>query len=228
MRQQRQQPAPISSERGVREDESDLGPLPAPARPSVPRPQPQAKAEGGIILPDPFMESPLANRGEAGEELDGMEELGPQLNWVSLDAPRGLLVCKNLDLEVPEFVGSILESRVVRVMKNADGEVTCASSNRLTADVGRPGRECATCEDRDESCQTRWWIAWKEEESGLVFAHTLSQTGTLNFTRYVNSLQRDGLKPSQVPTRIFVEEAARRKTGTPYRRLQFERSDPFA
>ncbi len=31
-----------------------------------------------------------------------------------------------------------------------------------------------------------------------------------------------------VSTRLFVEEAKRQKTGTLYRRLQFEKSDPFA
>jgi len=146
---------------------------------------------------------------------------------VSLDAPRGLLVCKNLDMEVKEFVGTIVESRVVRVMKDKDGGVFCASSNRQTADVGRPGRECGPCEDRDGCCFPRWWIAWREEESGQTFAHTLSQTGTMNFTRYAAKLKRDGHVPSEVVTRIFVEEARRQKAGTVYRRLQFEQDDPF-
>ena len=87
-----------------------------------------------------------ANLAEEAElshmELDGQEELGRLLNWVSLDAPRGLLVCQNLGLEVSEFIGTILESRVVRVMKDSDGTVFCASANRLVADTGRPGREC--------------------------------------------------------------------------------------
>ena len=176
-------------------------------------------------LPAPPTSAEEAER--SAMELGGMDELGPLLNWVSLDAPRGLLVCKNLDLEVGEFVGTILESRVVRVMKDGDGTVFCASSNRMVADTGRPGRECLSCEDRGEHCFPRWWIAWTEEESGMVFAHTLSQTGTLNFTRYVGKLKREGLLPSQVVTRLFVEEAKRQKTGTSYRRLQFEQSDPF-
>jgi len=179
-------------------------------------------------VPDAMQHSPLAVSSGPAPELDGQEELGPNLNWVSLDAPRGLLVCKNLDLEVTQFVGTLVESRVVRVMKDNDGTVFCASSNRSVADVGRPGRECATCEDRSESCFPRWWIAWQEEDSGQVFAHTLSQTGTLNFTRYVSKLERQGLKPSQTLTRLFVEEARRQKAGTVYRRLQFEQHDPFA
>ena len=126
-----------------------------------------------------------------------------------------------------EFVGTIVESRVVRVMKDKDGGVFCASSNRQTADVGRPGRECGPCEDRNGCCFPRWWIAWREEESGQVFAHTLSQTGTMNFTRYAAKLKRDGHAPSDVVTRIFVEEARRQKAGTVYRRLQFEQDDPF-
>ncbi len=187
---------------------------------------PQGAEQEGTVLADAMQNSPLTASGHA-PELDGQEELGAQLCWVSLDAPRGLLVCKNLDLEVKEFVGTIVESRVVRVMKDKDGGVFCASSNRQTADVGRPGRECGPCEDRDGCCFPRWWIAWREEESGQVFAHTLSQTGTMNFTRYAAKLKREGLVPSQVQTRLFVEEARRQKAGTVYRRLQFERDDPF-
>ena len=118
------------------------------------------------------MQKSLLSISSHAPELDGLEELGPQLAWVSLDAPRGLLVCKNLDMEVSEFVGTILESRVVRVMKDndekdkdekdKDGGVFCASSNRQTADVGRPGRECGSCEDRNGCCFPRWWIAWRE------------------------------------------------------------------
>jgi len=182
----------------------------------------------GTTLPDAMQQSPLAAGSGQAPELDGQEELGPSLNWVSLDAPRGMLVCKNLDLEVTEFIGTVVESRVVRVMKDNDGTVFCASSNRSVADVGRPGRECGPCEDRGEGCFARWWIAWQEEDSGQVFAHTLSQTGTLNFSRYVGKLERLGLKPSQTVTRLYVEEARRQKAGTVYRRLQFEQHDPFA
>ncbi len=178
------------------------------------------------------MQESLLSVSSHAPELDGLEELGPQLAWVSLNAPRGLLVCKNLDMEVSEFVGTIVESRVVRVMKDKDerdkdGGVFCASSNRQTADVGRPGRECGFCEDRNGCCFPRWWIAWREEESGQTFAHTLSQAGTMNFTRYAAKLRRDGHVPSDVVTRIFVEEARRHKAGTAYRRLQFEQDDPF-
>ena len=180
----------------------------------------------GTELTDEMQETALTASGPA-PELDGLEELGPQLAWVSLDAPRGLLVCKNLDLEVAEFVGTIIESRVVRVMKDKDGGVYCASSNRITADLGRPGKECASCEDRAGGCFPRWWIAWQEEKSGQVFAHTLSQTGTLNFTRYAAKLKRDGHVPSEVVTRLFAEEARRQKAGTVYRCIQFEQDDPF-
>ncbi len=199
----------------------------------VPDATPSNAAPRDTALSDAMQSSRLTALGHSAEigrsaELEGQEELGPQLAWVSLDAPRGLLVCKNLDLEVTEFIGTIIESRVVRVMKDKDGGVFCASSNRLTADVGRPGRECAPCEDRGSCCFPRWWIAWQEEETGQIFAHTLSQTGTLNFTRYAARLGREGLTPSQVTTRLFVEEARRQKAGTVYRRLQFERDDPFA
>jgi hypothetical protein len=62
-------------------------------------------------------------------------------------------------------------------------------------------------------------------ETGLVFAHTLSQTGSMNFHRYANQLLAEGLLPAEALTRIFVEEARRQKTNTPYRRIQFERLD---
>lgn len=191
-----------------------------------PKKQEMAGKQDLALKSDAMQESSLSAAGPA-PELDGQEELGPQLAWVSLDAPRGLLVCKNLDLEVAEFVGTIIESRVVRVMKDKDGGVFCASSNRIAADLGRPGKECASCEDRTGGCFPRWWIAWQEEDTGQVFAHTLSQTGTLNFTRYVAKLKREGLTPSQTVTHLFVEEARRQKAGTTYRRLQFERDDPF-
>lgn len=197
-------------------------------RTSAPLPKQEAilpKQEA--ILKNDVMQESLLSAASPVPELDGQEELGPQLAWVSLDAPRGLLVCKNLDLEVAEFVGTIIESRVVRVMKDKDGGVYCASSNRIAADLGRPGKECAFCEDRAGACFPRWWIAWQEETSGQVFAHTLSQTGTLNFTRYAAKLKREGLTPSQTVTRLFVEEARRQKIGTTYRRIQFEREDPF-
>lgn len=232
MRTQQRPSAAQPRERAEDHVSDDLS-LPAPssqrrngngAQPPVSAPQ-GADPEGAVLA-DAMQDSPLAASGSA-PELDGQEELGAQLCWVSLDAPRGLLVCKNLDLEVKEFVGTIVESRVVRVMKDKDGGVFCASSNRQTADVGRPGRECGPCEDRDGCCFPRWWIAWREEESGQVFAHTLSQTGTMNFSRYAAKLRRDGHVPSDVVTRIFVEEARRQKAGTTYRRLQFEQDDPF-
>ncbi|MCC7495880.1 MAG: hypothetical protein IT204_26240, partial [Fimbriimonadaceae bacterium] len=121
--------------------------------------------------------------------------------------------------------GTILESRVVRVMKDEDGNVLCGSVDRLCSDTGRAGKVCVTCEDREAHCFARWWIAWQDLDSGLVFAHTLSQTGSLNFNRYANMLLAEGLEPGQVLTRLFVEEAKRTKTNTVYRRIQFERLD---
>lgn len=159
------------------------------------------------------------------EELNGIHEFGLMRNWVSFDAQRGKLVCRNLNAEYDEFVGTILESRVVRVMKDEDGNIVCSAVDRVTADTGRPGRLCEVCEDRDSHCFRRWWIAWQDLETGLVFAHTLSQTGSLNFNRYANGLLSQGLLPSQVLTRIFVEEARRQKANTVYRRVQFEGLD---
>jgi hypothetical protein len=158
-------------------------------------------------------------------QLNGIEEFAHMRNWVSFDNQRGKLVCRNLNFDTDEFTGMILESRVVRVLKDEDGNVFCSSTDRLVSDTGRPGYVCQTCEDRDATCFPRWWIAWQELDSGLIFAHTLSQTGSLNFNRYANGLLREGVQPGQVLTRIFVEEAKRKKTNATYRRVQFERMD---
>lgn len=200
----------------------------------------------GQKVGDAMQASRLTARSHA-PELDGQEELGPPLAWVSLDVPRGLLVCRNPGLEARQFIGTVAESRVVRVMKERDekereGTVLCASSDRLIADLGRPGRECSACEEKGAFCFPRWWIAWQggerqyEEEqyegSGQIFAHTLSRTGTLNFTRYAARLRREGLTPGQVTTRLFVEEACRQTAGAVRRHIQFERvtseDEPFA
>ena len=190
----------------------------------------------GQKVGDAMQASRLTARSHA-PELDGQEELGPPLAWVSLDVPRGLLVCRNPGLEVRQFIGIIAESRVVRVMKERDekdreGAVLCASSDRRTADLGRPGRECAACEEKGAFCFPRWWIAWQCIETGQVFAHTLCRTGTLNFTRYAAGLRREGLTPGQVTTRLFVEDACRQTAGAVRRHVQFERvtsdEEPFA
>ncbi len=171
-------------------------------------------------------------------ELDGQEEMGPPLAWVSLEAERGLLVCDALGLEVRQFIGTVAGSRVVRVMQDGDGTVLCASSDRLMADIGRPGRECQACEEKGACCFPRWLIAWQEvvmgqdEGSGQIFTHTLCRTGTLNFTRYAARLRREGLTPGRVTTRLFVEDAGRQTPGPVRRHVQFERvtseEEPFA
>ena len=220
----------LSTENPFTEDDPFI-PMPSAICRSTAIGMPESAMSDDTVHADAMQESLLSVSSHA-PELDGLEELGPQLAWVSLDAPRGLLVCKNIDVEVSEFVGTIVESRVVRVMKDNDekdndGGAFCASSNRQTADVGRPGRECNSCDDRNGCCFPRWWIAWREEESGQTFAHTLSQAGTMNFTRYAAKLKRDGHAPSEVVTRIFVEEARRQKAGTVYCWLQFEQEDLF-
>lgn len=196
----------------------------ASKRDAAPQPHDEPRLNGGGPTATIEPRSPIYNLPELpANELHGIEEFGTQRNWVSFDAQRGKLICRNLGAEYEEFTATILESHVVRVMKDEDGNVFCASSDRLMADTGREGRLCETCEDRGVSCFPRWWIAWEEADSGLVFAHTLSQTGSMNFMRYVNALLKDGAYPSQVFTRLFVEEAKRHKTNTLYRRLQFER-----
>jgi len=183
---------------------------------------PTAPASASVVpVAGPLSHLPALPAGQ----LDGIEEFGLMRNWVSFDAQRGKLLCRNLGGEYDEFVGLLLESRVVRVMKDEDGNVLCGSGDRVSADTGRPGRCCGTCEDRETHCFPRWWIAWQDIDSGLVFAHTLSQTGSLNFNRYANQLLAQGLQPAEVLTRIFVEEARRAKTNTVYRRVAFERLD---
>lgn len=183
-----------------------------------------APPETGDLPPNDLPNMPQLPALPRGE-LDGIHEFGFMRNWVSFDPQRGRFVCRNLNAEYEEFVGNVLESRVVRVMKDEDGNVLCGSHNRVTADAGRPGRICEPCEDRDVRCFPRWLIVWQELESGLLFAHTLSQTGSFNFNCYANALLKEGNAPSQVLTRIFVEDAKRQKTSTLYRRVQFERMD---
>jgi hypothetical protein len=85
--------------------------------------------------------------------------------------------------------------------------------------------DCSLCEDRGVSCLPRWWIAFQPVDSELIYAHTLSLTGSTNFNIYANVLLKEGLMPSQVTPGIFVEEARRKKTNVLYRRVQFERAD---
>jgi len=169
---------------------------------------------------------------------------GPDLHWVSLDPQTGRLVCPSLGLDVEEFTGRITGSRLVRVFGGGQGEhdengqdeeesggALCASENRRVADHGRPGRECAGCEDR-RVCTPRWRIVWEgygEEPCSrlafaqITFAHTLSAAGTVSFTRYALALRREGLRPQEVLTRLSVEELRRPGAGTLYRRLRFEK-----
>jgi len=169
---------------------------------------------------------------------------GPHPQWVSLDARTGRLVCPSLGLEADEFTGRITRSRLVRVFGSSQGEhdenkqdeeesggALCASENRRVADHGRPGRECAGCEDR-RVCTPRWRIVWEErgEEPGsrlasarMTFAHTLSAAGTVSFTRYALALRREGLRPQEVLTRLSVEELRPAGAETLHRRLRFEK-----
>ena len=80
-------PPLVRQRNGTTPSERALAPL--PKQNDVPKQDP-------ILKNDAMQESSLSSAGPA-PELDGQEELGPQLAWVSLDAPRGLLVCKNLD-----------------------------------------------------------------------------------------------------------------------------------
>jgi hypothetical protein len=212
-------------------------------------PPPPKEEDGG-----PFAEGDLP-------EEDEEERPQAQLHWVYLDAWTGRLLCPSLGIEAACLTGRIIESRLVSVFQDTKGQdidnqdsdvgslecmVLCASSNRLVADFGRPGRECASCLDRHGVCSPRWRLIWtepkgEEEQSngkwagtGLFFAHTLSVTGTLHFTRYRLTLRRSRRKVGQVLTRLFVEESRREtKTGegwlagasTVHRHLQFQEVD---
>jgi len=191
---------------------------------------------------------PSADAGGPFAERDSPADKdapGPSPQWVSLDARTGRLVCPSLGLEADEFTGRITRSRLVRVFGSRQGEqdentqdeeegggALCASENRQVADHGRPGRECAGCEDR-RVCTPRWRIVWEahpEEEPGsrlasarTTFAHTLSAAGTVSFTRYALALRREGLRPQKVLTRLSVEELPRSGAETPHRRLRFEK-----
>lgn len=188
------------------------------------------RPEYAVAETDPTSHAALVPALPAGlaavpaDQLDGMDEFGALRNWVSFDAQRGLFTCKALNREYAEFTGVVIASQVVRVLKDEDGNVQCASFDRVSANTGRPGKVCAVCEDR-ERCGLRWWVCWHDQATGELFAHTLSQTGSLNFQRYARLLLQEQLLPSQVLTRIYVEEARRLKTNTVYRRVQFARLD---
>jgi hypothetical protein len=187
-----------------------------------------AREDGAMIAPPvpPVVPGLPANMPVLPpEQLNGIQEFGLMRNWVSFDAQRGKFICRNLNTEHDEYVGTIIESRVVRVMKDEDGNIICSAANRTISDTGRSGRVCESCEDRDLHCFPRWWIAWQDMESGLVFAHTLSQTGSLNFNRLANGLLSEGMLPSQALVRIHSEEARRRNNNSLYRRVQFARLD---
>ena len=178
--------------------------------------------------PDAAAGAPFA---EEGPPEDGLLKDGPPSppRWVSLDARRGRLVCAGLGLETDYLVGRIAEKRLVRVFADgtddAEGEgALCASSDRLVADHGRPGRECSGCTDQG-ACTPRWRILWEEPGTGLAFAHTLSAADTVRLTRYVLALRREGLRLPDVLTRIAVEEV--RRPGTEQVRwcLRFENAD---
>ena len=189
-------------------------------------PLPPSAEDGG-----PFAEGDLpAMREEEG--------LRAQLHWVSLDARTGRLLCPSLSLEAAHLTGRITEKRLVRVFTDGhgagrhgeeEGGALCASSDRRVADHGRPGRECAWCEDLG-ACTPRWRVAWEEcgdEEpgTGLVFAHTLSAADTVRLTRYALALRREGLRLQEVLTRISTEELIGPGSQDARWRLRFEKAD---
>ncbi|MEM0504016.1 MAG: hypothetical protein QXT58_04830 [Archaeoglobaceae archaeon] len=163
------------------------------------------------------------------KELNGWEEFASSsLFWVSLNPQKGVIECRRLGLEWSEILCQIVDCRVIRVAKDNEGVVFCYSLDREQATERNPYYEgttvCAECPYRDRECSHRWWIAFVVPEyPDILLAHTLSRMGSLNFHIYAHKLIREGLSPSQVLTRIFVEEARRRKQGTLYRRLAFEK-----
>jgi len=175
---------------------------------------------------DPF------SRGDLPADRDGNgHKLLPYA--VSLDARTGRLVCPRLGLEAEELITRITHKHLIRVFaggvwdeygqdEEEDGGALCASENRRVADHGRPGRECAGCEDRSV-CTPRCRIVWEEPGSRRAFAHTLSAAGTIQFTRYALALRREGLRPPEVLTRLSVEERYRTGAGSTQRHLRFEK-----
>jgi len=180
---------------------------------------------------------PSAADGDPFAE-EGPPEYGPHIPpcWVSLDARLGRLVCARLDLTADQLVGRITEKRLVRVFADGHGKgehdneheegggALCASSDRRTADHGRPGRECAGCADRG-ACTPRWRILWVEPGAGLAFAHTLSAADTVRLTRYALALRREGLRLPDVLTCIAVEGVRRPGTERVRWCLRFDKAD---
>ncbi len=189
----------------------------------------KSQPEPPDIDPDVDGVDPFSRRDLPPEQDGTGRELLPHA--VRLDARTGRLVCPRLGLEAEEMIARITQKRLMRVFgrgvwdgqdEEEDGGALCASENRRVADHGRPGRECAGCEDRSV-CTPRWRIVWEEPGSRLAFVHTLSATGTTQFTRYALALGREGLRPQEVLTRLSVEELRRPGAEARCRRLRFEK-----
>lgn len=163
------------------------------------------------------------NDNQPGQGIEDRPEFRDTGNWISLDMNRGKLVCKALNAEYDGFLCIILEAKLIRVMKNREGAVLCESDDRLIADKGRPGRECMKCCDRDRKCYQRWRLTWQDEETGIIFHHTLAPMASYNLLRFATDLCHRGLHTSQVLASISVEKATRQQSGTSYYRLRFER-----
>ena len=151
---------------------------------------------------------------------DGIPNIRP-VYWLTFDACKGVLVWKGTRVEFEDLLCVIVHATAVRVFCDSGGKVVCASDNRETANIGRPGLICARCEDRDAPCRLRWRIWLQELESGSIFAHTLSVTGSMNFVNYADGLQQQGHLPGEVITNVFVQNFERKRTGLSFRRLQF-------
>jgi hypothetical protein len=152
----------------------------------------------------------------------GTPNFGERPRWLTFDAMRGLLLCRETRAEFPEMLCVVLHASRTRVLSVPGGRVACGSDDCMTSNYGRSGRACATCGERDEPCRLRWRIWVREIESNVLFAHTLSVNGSVNFSVYANGLQETGRLPGEVVTNVFVEDFPRKRSGLSFRRLQFE------
>lgn len=153
--------------------------------------------------------------------MDGIPNFGNNVHWLTFDATKGILFCRDTRIEFEELLCIVVHATAVRVFSDSGGRVLCASDDRVTSNYGKPGQRCANCEHNSGLCRVRWRVWLQNPESGAIYAHTLSVTGSINFVNYAKKLQASGHLFAEVITNVFVEDYVRKRSGLSFRRLQF-------
>ena len=165
------------------------------------------------------------------ETLSAAWTEGPQLpssrpvHWLTFDPLRGKFICRKLDKEWSSLVGVIVRFLPIRVPPDRNGNIACASEDRITASRGRRGRLCADCSDYHTRCTVRWRIWLEEPEQGVLYAMNLSPADSVSFARYAGELETQGYLPGEVLTEMFVAHYGCRRCSLTYNHIVFERRE---